>query len=148
MTNLRMWHSYLSVLVAPSILFFALTGALQLFSLHEAHEGYQPPVLIEKLGRLHKDQVFAVNERHEPPPQESRPASSPPDAAAHGEQEDEPRAATWVLKWFFLAVAVVLMLSTCLGLWIALTHLQRKRLSALLFLVGALLPVGLLVFTP
>jgi hypothetical protein len=147
MANLRMWHSYLSVFVAPSILFFALTGAVQLFSLHEAHGEYHPPLLIEKLGRLHKDQIFAPDERHEAPmPADSNalPAAShdtPPDEPA-----DEPPVETLMLKWFFLTVAVVLMLSTCLGLWIALTHLTRRRVSGLVLLAGALVPIGLLVF--
>ena len=30
----RQWHLYLGTFFAPSILFFALTGALQLFGLH------------------------------------------------------------------------------------------------------------------
>ena len=49
---LRRWHNYLGAFIAPSILFFAFTGALQLFSLHEAHDGYQPAPVIEKLAQL------------------------------------------------------------------------------------------------
>ena len=44
--------------IAPSVLFFAFTGSLQLFSLHEAHGSYQPPALIAALGTVHKDQRF------------------------------------------------------------------------------------------
>ena len=41
----REWHLYLGTLFAPSIIFFALSGSLQLFGLHEGHPGeaYQPP---------------------------------------------------------------------------------------------------------
>ena len=64
----RQLHLCLGVLFAPSIIFFALTGALQLFGLHEGHPGeaYQPPALIQKLGSIHKNQ--SVSERRGPPP--------------------------------------------------------------------------------
>lgn len=55
---IRRFHSYLAVFIAPSILFFAFTGSLQLFGLHEAHPPYAPAPVIESLGRLHRDQVF------------------------------------------------------------------------------------------
>jgi len=144
MTNLRLWHSYLSVFVAPTILFFALTGALQLFNLHEARPGYQPAALIEKLGRLHKDQIFALDERHERPPAPEESKSSPPHDEP-GEGEDETAVSTWVLKWFCLAASLVLVLTTCLGLWIALTHIKRKATSAWLLLAGILLPIILII---
>ena len=41
----RLTHLYLGVFIAPAILFFAFTGALQTFSLHETTRGsnYKPP---------------------------------------------------------------------------------------------------------
>jgi uncharacterized iron-regulated membrane protein len=77
MSSLRTWHTYLGLLIAPSVLFFSLTGALQLFGLHEAHGAYHPAVIIEKLGMLHKDQVFARSERHEQPPDRACCAGPP-----------------------------------------------------------------------
>ena len=59
MLTIRTWHTYLGILIAPSVLFFALTGALQLFSLHEVHGSYTPLPVIEKLSKVHKDQAFA-----------------------------------------------------------------------------------------
>lgn len=137
MASLRIWHSYLSVFIAPSVIFFALTGALQIFNLHEAHAGYQPPVLLEKLARVHKDQVFERAERHEPPP----PAPPPRD----DDDEGGPSSLTLALKWFFLLVALVLTTSATLGLWIGLTHITRKRVSALLLCGGCLVPLLLLI---
>src|SRR5579862_8066073 len=63
----RQWHLYLGTFFAPSIIFFALTGALQLFGLHEGHPGeaYQPPEWVQKLSSIHKDQT--VSERRGPP---------------------------------------------------------------------------------
>ena len=110
MASLRTWHSYLSVFIAPSVIFFALTGALQIFNFHEAHDGYQPPVLLEKLARVHKDQVFERAERHEPPPVAGAAPPSPPEA----EDEGGPGVLALALKWFFLVVALVLTTSTTL----------------------------------
>jgi uncharacterized iron-regulated membrane protein len=59
MSSPRIWHTYIGLLIAPSVLFFAFTGALQLFSLHEAHGNYEPLPVIEKPAMLHRDQVFA-----------------------------------------------------------------------------------------
>ncbi len=41
----RLVHLYIGVFIAPALLFFALTGALQTFSLHETTRGssYKPP---------------------------------------------------------------------------------------------------------
>ena len=142
MASLRVWHSYLSVFIAPSVIFFALTGALQIFNFHEAHDGYQPPVLLEKLARVHKDQVFERAERHEPPPS---PAGAPPPPPPPDEDEGGAGVLTLALKGFFLMVALVLTTSTTLGLWIGLTHITRKRVSALLLCGGCLVPLLLLI---
>lgn len=72
---IRNIHGYLGLFIAPSVVFFAVTGALQLFSLHEAHGDYHPPAIIEKLGNLHKDQRFALKEHKARPP-----AAAPPEA--------------------------------------------------------------------
>jgi uncharacterized iron-regulated membrane protein len=41
----RLIHLYIGVFIAPALLFFAFTGALQTFSLHETTRGssYRPP---------------------------------------------------------------------------------------------------------
>lgn len=64
----RQWHFYLGTLFAPSIIFFAFSGAMQLFGLHEIRPGraYQPPAWIQKMGSIHKNQTLSP--RHVPPP--------------------------------------------------------------------------------
>src|SRR5580698_2249190 len=81
-TRLRKWHAYIGLLIAPSVLFFALTGALQIFNLHEAHGTYTPALLIEKLSAVHKDQVFEASHDH------SAPNDAPPSALAGGPAAD------------------------------------------------------------
>jgi hypothetical protein len=132
--TLRTWHSYIGLFIAPSVLFFSLTGAVQLFSLHEAHGSYQPPALVEKLSSVHKDQVFAFGDHHTPAPQ-----------ADAGNDEDRTPPSTLMLKWFFLLVALCLVVSTAFGIWMGLTQIRQKRLSWVLLIAGTLIPVGLLV---
>lgn len=141
MAAVRRFHSYLGAFIAPSVLFFALTGSLQLFTLHEAHGAYRPPALIEKLGNLHKDQVFAAKHKGPAPAPAPKRASSP----AKESHDAGPKIATLALKWFFLFVAAGLAASTSLGLWMALSHGANRGLLWLLFLAGAVLPVVILL---
>jgi hypothetical protein len=140
MTRIRLWHSYIGLFIAPSVLFFALTGAVQLFNLHEAHDKYVPPALIEKLSSVHKDQVFAPSDHHAQPEAD---AGSP---AAAEQENDKPKMSTTVLKIFFLLVAVCLAVSTALGLWMGLTQIRRKRVGWLLVISGTVIPAALVIF--
>jgi hypothetical protein len=140
MSSIRLWHSYIGILIAPSVIFFALTGALQIFSLHESHGSYTPPALIEKLSSIHKDQVF--EQKH---PKQHEAESNNDHAPPPQEHEESPTLGTMLLKWFFLFVALALTTSTALGLWIGLTRFQRKRTGWWLLLAGIVLPIGLFV---
>jgi hypothetical protein len=138
MVSIRRWHSYIGMFIAPSVLFFSLTGAVQLFSLHEAHGKYQPPALVEKLSSVHKDQVFAFGNHHAPQDSGARQPAA--------EDDDKIELPALMLKWFFLLVALCLALSTSLGLWMGLTQTPRKGIGWLLVAAGSLIPVALLVF--
>jgi hypothetical protein len=142
--TLRTWHSYIGLFIAPSVLFFSLTGAVQLFNLHEAHGSYQPPAVVEKLSSVHKDQVFAFGDHHKPPDPQADAGKA---AAAPAPQDDDDQAppSTLVLKWFFLLVALCLVGSTAVGIWMGLTQVRQKRLSWILLIAGTLIPVSLLV---
>lgn len=150
MSTLRLWHSYLGVLIAPSVLFFSLTGAVQLFSLHEDHGDYHAPVLLERLASVHKDQVLTGHEHHGPsagpPPQAAavEPGGAPSQSGAEP-RDQGPTAPTLLLKWFFLMVALGLATSTGLGLWIAFTRQRRPRLTWALLITGLVIPLLLLV---
>jgi hypothetical protein len=148
MASIRTWHTYLGILIAPSVLFFALTGSLQLFSLHEAHGAYHPLPVVEKLASVHKDQVFALGEHHEEPPPEAPAAGAQPAGGeAHPpgppEHADEPAIGTPLLKWFFLVVALGLTTSTALGLWMGLTHIRHRRIGWWLLATGIVVPLVL-----
>ena len=146
--QIRTWHTYVGMLIAPAMIFFAATGLLQVYSLHEAHPGYTPPPIIEKLGMVHKNQRFALG-RHGPPQADGRrPLRRPP--VRRRDRRGPPRArplarpasnpATGLLKAFFAAVSVALIFSTGTGIRMALRQPLRRRTYILLLLVGALLP--------
>ncbi|HEX3917561.1 MAG TPA: hypothetical protein VHW60_09510 [Caulobacteraceae bacterium] len=145
MLKLRALHTYVGFFVAPSVLFFVLTGSLQLFSLHEAHGAYHPPALLETLGSVHTDQVLGSHHHHD---DDAPPAAAAAPGAAHADadhDDDAPKLGTMLLKWFFLTVALCVAGSTCVGLWIGLS-LPKRRTGALIALAaGAIIPVALLL---
>ena len=84
----RLVHLYLGVFIAPALLFFAFTGALQTFSLHETTRGsrYKPPAWAVILGQIHKKQTPIVPPRRVPPPE--RPAEKAGDVKTTQEKSD------------------------------------------------------------
>ena len=166
---LRKLHLYLGVFTAPALLFFAFTGALQTFSLHETTQGssYKPLAWITSLAQLHKKQTTEV------PVRRPRPDAPRPDAARSGALPDHPEhsaskaapssapqsanqqpAASPVprpkshlpMKIFFLLVAVGLFLSTLTGIYMAYRYSRSRLLISGLLLAGAVLPLLLLPF--
>jgi len=152
--SLRALHTYLGMLIAPTVLFLAFTGLLQIYSLHEAHGGYTPPPLIEKLSSVHKDQVFRLGGHHDASTARSGPRASPtgppaPKAedAAKSEGHKGTKPAVLMLKAVFAAVAVALFVSTLLGVWMGLQQPLRRRTCAILLLIGALVPAVLIALS-
>jgi hypothetical protein len=139
-TAVRRWHAYIGLTIAPSVIFLALTGAVQLFSLHEAHGDYRPAALIEQLSSVHKDQVLKPHHAHQ---HEAAGAA----AGAEDEAEEQVPVATLALKCFLLLVAISLTVSTALGVWMGFTQLKRPRLAWTLLLAGLAIPCGLLALT-
>ncbi len=147
MMKIRLWHSYLSLITAPSIIFFALTGIVQIFSLHEARGTYHPPAFIEKMGRVHKDQVFALNPERAAPPAAAAEASPAPMAEHHHDDDDDQVAMipVYLLKWFFTFVALSLTITAGLGLYIGLSNARRKKTGWALVAIGTIIPILLIL---
>jgi len=142
MRKLRQWHQYIGLFFAPAIMFFAFSGALQTFSLHEGGHGssYEPPAWIVTISSVHKDQrlprakpVDAENIRAVPPRDETprRPRPSGPSPLP--------------LKIFVLCMAVGLISSALLGITIALRNRSVRRNSLIALALGTVLPVLLLL---
>ena len=154
-------HLYLGVFTAPALLFFALTGALQTFSLHETTRGssYTPPRWAVVLGQIHKKQTPVVAAK-KPPAAETGKVNALPRPAHEAEPVHEGGAATsqppapqaavrqhhsLPLKIFFLIVAISLATSSLTGLYMSYKYARNKRLVTALLVLGALLPL-MLVF--
>ena len=155
--TIRKWHAYLGMFISPGVLFFSLTGAVQLFNLHEAHGNYHPPALLEKLGKLHKDQVIEQNKvvaEDAPAVDPDAATSVAHDAApvaagsqehAHHHEQKLQRVNVYLLKWFCLFVALGLATSTAFGIWMGLQQTLRRRTHVILLMVGAVVPLLLIL---
>jgi hypothetical protein len=91
----RQVHLYIGIFISPAILFFALTGALQTFSLHETSRGsdYKPPTWIVTLAQLHKKQTTTVPVRKLRPVADApKPDAPKPDKPAAPPSPSRPRS--------------------------------------------------------
>ena len=79
---IRKTHLYFGLFISPALLFFAFTGALQTFSLHETTRGrdYTPPQWAVVWSQIHKKQTWIV------PPHKAPPAPKPPATSGVGSQ--------------------------------------------------------------
>jgi len=166
---LRKVHLYLGVFTAPALVFFAFTGAMQSFSLHEATQGssYKPPAWIASLAQLHKKQTTVV------PVRRPRPVERPDGDAAKSKRSadagssatragpgqvagqvgsqakapDQPSQKSHLpMKIFFLIVSVGLFLSTLTGIYMAYKYSHNKWLINGLLAAGIVIPLLLLPF--
>ncbi|MEO6981509.1 MAG: PepSY domain-containing protein [Edaphobacter sp.] len=154
----RLTHLYLGVFVAPALIFFAFTGALQTFSLHETTHGssYKPPAWAVTLGQLHKKQTTVVPSKKLAPPE--KPASnqqadkSAPDKSAPDKSQSPASPAlastptprphnTLPLKIFFLIVAIGLFTSSITGLYMSYKFIRNKPLITATLIAGIIAPI-------
>jgi len=143
---LRKLHLYIGVFITPALLFFAFTGALQTFSLHETTSGstYKPPFWAIKLGQLHKKQTLEVPTR-KPRPVADAPKADKPAAAVQAPDVPAPKPKTHLpMKIFFLLVAIGLFTSTLTGLYMVYRYSRNKLLITGLLLAGIIVPLLLL----
>ena len=149
---LRDLHTYLAVFFAPTILFFALTGSLQVFGLHEGRDnGYQPPAFVEKLSQVHIHMRYQLKPRKPERPQAAvtqapKLAEASPIQAAEHTKPTAKRGPSVGTKAFFGVAAIGLTLASLLGLGIGLTQGRLRKVSAVLAMLGASLPIALIIF--
>jgi hypothetical protein len=146
----RYTHLYLGVFIAPALLFFAFTGALQTFSFHETTRGssYKPPAWIATLAQIHKKQTMTVPVRKLPPP--GAQAAGPKADKADRTDKAQPSVALakshnpLPLKVFFLLVSIGLFLSTLSGLYMSYRYSRNRLLITGLLIAGVVIPITLL----
>jgi hypothetical protein len=119
MKQIRQLHLYLGTLFAPLIIFFAFTGALQTFGFHESlkNGSYHAPVWIVALAEIHKDQRIA---------HEGKSSSA--------------------LKWFIAFMAVGLITTSILGVYMAFKFNRDPRVVCTLIALGIIIPFVALLF--
>lgn len=168
---MRTIHLYFGVFISPALLFFAFTGAMQTFNLHESgrDSSYQPPKWIMGLAQLHKKQTLIV------PPRKPRPSGADTgegtgersggpetgDPGTHGTGAHDggklhaakapeisgPRPGGHLpMKIFFLMVAAGLFTSTLTGIYMAYRFSRGVWTISGLLAAGLLLPLLLLPF--
>ena len=148
----RLTHLYFGVFIAPALLFFAFTGFLQTFSLHETTRGssYKPPAIFVKLGNIHKKATLPSPPKPQGPPKADAPKSEGPDAPKTGPAQPKtpppPQSFHWPEKIFFGIVAIGLFTSTLTGLYMSWMFARRKVFVVITFIAGAVLPLILLPF--
>jgi len=143
--SIRLMHRYLGLFYAPTILFFAITGGLQMFGLHETPRGssYAPPNILVHLSQLHKKGTLYL------PPRKVAPPNS---AKSEGAKLDGPKLETpkptqappppnsLPMKIFFAATALALAVSTCTGLMMGWKYARRKSIVLLTLAAGVVIP--------
>jgi hypothetical protein len=153
-------HRYIGIFIAPALLFFAFTGAMQTAGLHESIPGsnYKPAAWIVKLAQLHKKQTVEVPVRK--PKQSAVPEAGKPDKAA----ADAPKVAKAPdasaapvvpapkpkghvpMKAFFLLVSLGLFVSTLTGIYMSYKYGGSKVVVTVLLVAGIVVPLALLPF--
>ena len=139
MRRLRRYHQFVGLFFAPAILLFAVSGALQTFRLQEV-KGYGgiPPMWVQWIASFHIHQTPPRPKPPKPPaPAEAAPAAPSP-------QPDQATASPLPLQVFVVLMAIGLILSSALGMVIALTNRAARRSSLLIMAAGAVLPLILL----
>lgn len=143
--DLRRYHHYLGLFFAPAIFFFALSGALQTFRLQEEKGwGGTPPNWIVWLAAVHKDsgpprERAAKPARAEPAMERPAAAQTPPP-----QPRGAARPSRLPMKIFAVLMSLGLMLSTALGVVIALNNRSMRRASLMLLAAGTVVPIALI----
>jgi hypothetical protein len=145
----RLIHLYLGVFTAPALIFFAFTGALQTFSLHETTRGssYKPPAWAVTLAQLHKKQTPVVPVKRTPasaPQTDDKQAKKPGDTTtAPAPPSAGSQHHPLPLKIFFLIVSVGLFISTISGIYMSYKYMRNRFLVTILLLFGTIIPIAL-----
>lgn len=158
----RQIHLYLGVFSAPMLLFFAITGGLQSFSLHETSRDsdYKPPAWLASAAQLHKKQTTVMPTRR-PRPAEPARDTSRGEAPTAAVGEASPRLATGdagerraerparnllPMKIFFALISLGLLVSTLTGLYMAYRYSRKPVLVSSILAGGIAVPLLLLLF--
>lgn len=143
MRRIRQIHLYVGLFFTPLVLLFSLSGALQTFRLHEARAptASTPPAWIVWMAAVHKDQAMP-GPRH--PENEHDTKTAPKHRSPIRPFAKEQTRSKLSLKILVAVMSGGLILSTILGVTIALNNPSTRGLSVLLLAAGTAMPLVLL----
>ena len=148
MKLVRKIHFWLGSFFAPAIIFFSLSGAFQILGLHE---GDGAVGWIARMAQVHKSQTIAAPRARSPKPAAAAPAADATHAdAAHADAPTGPRpdaggsSRSTPLVAFFLLMALSLITSSCLGVFMAFQYKRDRRVIIGLLVAGTVLPIAFL----
>ena len=165
MQKLRRYHYYLGVFFAPLIILFALSGALQTFRLQEEKGwGSEPPAWIVWMGSIHRDSKLpkakapeiAVADAGKPVADAGKPvadagkpvadAGKPAAEVAKAEapKPKSPQVNKLPMQIFMVVMSAALLISSFLGIAIALNSKVTRQASLVMLALGALVPLAVL----
>jgi len=143
--TIRLLHRYLGLFFAPAILFFALTGAIQTVGWHETSRSsnYEPPAWIVRMAQLHKKQTLVI-------PLAKKKASDASTTGAHADASPDKKLASdrttkFAMKCFVFLMSIGVIVSTLLGVVMALLYGGDSRIVWAVILAGFLLPAAILL---
>ena len=144
--RLRLAHLYLGAFFAPTLIFLACTGGLQVLTLHKPTATYAAPPWLVRLAAVHKRQTLDPKADDDPAPALVPTKKKTP----HGPHRPRPAPLPMplgqvLLKGFALAASVSLTISTLTGLYLAFRFSRRPRLVAALVLAGIAAPLATLM---
>jgi hypothetical protein len=141
--NLRILHRYMGLFFAPSILFFAFSGGLQVFNLHKPDKsaGYIPPAWILEMAQVHKSQTLSISKKNTKTVQ-ADPGSDDSETDKHSTQAPKSKLP---LQCFFVVMSAGLMVTTLLGIYMAFLFGGKPWLIWISLLAGTAIPIAMLV---
>ena len=158
MQKLRRCHYYLGVFFAPMIILFALSGALQTFRLQEEKGwGSEPPAWIVWMGSIHRDSKLpkakapeiAVADAGKPVADAGKPVADAGKPAAEVAKAEAPKPKSpqvnkLPMQIFMVVMSAALLISSFLGIAIALNSKVTRQASLVMLALGALVPLAVL----
>lgn len=142
MQQLRRYHLYIGMFLAPAIIFFSFSGAIQTIGWQDDPA---PAAWIRTIASIHKKQTL-------PKPRKPRPAEAAPDTkatpAVRGDREAPAVAkgpSPIPLKIFVILLSIGLIASAGLGIAIALANRSTRRVSTIMLVAGIVVPPLLLL---
>jgi hypothetical protein len=132
MKTIRLVHFYLGVFFAPLVIFFAFTGALQVFKLHERN---RETIAVQSdwiawFAQFHKEQAWIP------------PKVVPPKAATSPPRVEKQRPL--IMMWFVALMGASLVATTLLGLYMAFNHPRRRKGFVIALALGTVVPLALM----